>query len=309
MSDMVLPTGETIQSEEHSDAGVTRLTMPASSNKSRLLRDKNSGEGFILVRMGLTAGRLVVDANILAAGSPLWLPWTHNGSGSYDPGPGVGFGGCTRHHTASAWRREPGPARAGGGQSLLTVANRLVVERMSTAATPPAGRHQWGQVTLLALPPERTSGSSRHRLCGVVQCIRCGPLHEQRRPRRAALEPLHACVETPGTNGYPSLPRRVHGGKRSHCCQTAAASGDSGDGQAYLGVLIQLIEALFAHLTARRLEFVGLAGDTVAVPVVSIAAHAPREQLADSPKPWVLCRLRRRNGGSQCAASMLPHHH
>ena len=51
-----------------------RLTMPASSNKSRLLRDKNSGEGFILVRMGLTAGRLVVDANILAAGSPLWLP-------------------------------------------------------------------------------------------------------------------------------------------------------------------------------------------------------------------------------------------
>ena len=74
MSDMVLPTGETIQSEEHSDAGVTRLTMPASSNKSRLLRDKNSGEGFILVRMGLTAGRLVVDANILAAGSPLWLP-------------------------------------------------------------------------------------------------------------------------------------------------------------------------------------------------------------------------------------------
>ena len=35
---------------------------------------------------------------------------------------------------------------------MLTVANRLVVERMSTAATPPAGRHQWGQVSLLALP-------------------------------------------------------------------------------------------------------------------------------------------------------------
>lgn len=85
--------------------------------------------------------------------------------------------------------------------------------------------------------PERTSGSSRHRLCGVVQCIRCGPLHEQRRPRRAALEPLHACVETPGTNGYPSLPRRVHGGKRSHCCQTAAASGDSGTAKRTLASL------------------------------------------------------------------------